>query len=51
MFGKMKKFKKTSKKVKKGVDNLLELCYYVQARLRAPNLENDTETRNANDSQ
>ena len=59
----MKKFvfekesKKVSKKVKKGVDKPLKEWYYSQARSsgtpleRAPNLENDTETRNANDSQ
>ena len=57
MFVKTKKFKKIEKNFKKGVDNLKGLCYYVQARSRAqhlreqPNLENDTETRNANDSQ
>ena len=53
MFGGVKNFKKIEKNFKKGVDNLKGLCYYVQARLRAqhlreqPNLENDTETRNA----
>jgi len=45
--------KKVSKKVKKGVDKPLKEWYYSQARSsgtpleRAPNLENDTETRNA----
>ena len=35
--------KKLSKKSKKGVDKPFKGCYYVQARSRATNLENDTE--------
>ena len=35
--------KKEVKKFEKGVDREGEPCYYVQARLRATNLENDTE--------
>ena len=46
-------FEKNQKNLKKGVDKLFKGWYYVQARSsgtpleRAPNLENDTETRNA----
>ena len=39
--------KKFVKKRKKGVDKETGQWYYKQARLRAPNLENDTEERNA----
>ena len=40
------------KSLKKSVDTLPILCYYNQARLRAPNLENDTEyKKRKNDSQ
>jgi hypothetical protein len=35
--------KKVQKNGKKPVDRAPKACYYVQARLRATNLENDTE--------
>ena len=43
----MEKSQKNLKKEKKGVDEKSKACYYVQARLRATNLENDTEERDA----
>ena len=50
--GFLKKAKKFQKNLKKGVDKVLKGWYYSQARSRATNLENDTESiRNANDSQ
>ena len=36
---------KLRKNLKKGVDKGKDEWYYSQARLRAPNLENDTETK------
>ena len=42
-FGIQKFFQKNRKNLKKGVDILGIGWYYAQARLRAPNLENDTE--------
>ena len=45
MFVEIKKLKKIEKTFKKGVDKPFKGCYYVQARSRAPNLENDTESK------
>ena len=39
--------KKVQKNGKKPVDRAPKACYYEQARLRATNLENDTEQRKA----
>ncbi|MEG2316018.1 MAG: hypothetical protein RSC91_07365 [Clostridia bacterium] len=41
--GKYANFEKNEKKRKKGVDTSSRSWYYNQARLRATNLENDTE--------
>ena len=38
-----KRCKKSKKNFKKSVDRKVSTWYYVQARLRATNLENDTE--------